>query len=125
VADVLAVGAAWLEARRRESLARAVTYCRGADSVELAATVGRSEHEELTADGLVVTHRTRDFLVAAAELILGGEAAAPAAGDRIREDAGGETAVYEVLSVGGRPCWRYEDAHRNTVRVHTKHVATE
>ncbi|GJQ27312.1 MAG: hypothetical protein HBSAPP02_23440 [Phycisphaerae bacterium] len=102
-----------------------VTYQRGNQSVELAATIGRTEFEQ--ADHFGVIHRTqsRDFLVRAADLVLGGEPALPVAGDRIREGDGEKTFVYEVMAPGGEPPFRYSDPYRRTLRIHTKHVTTE
>ena len=123
--DLIERGLAWLDAQRHRHLSRTVTYQRGGQSVELAATIGRTEFEQ--ADHFGVIHRTqsRDFLVRAADLVLGGEPALPVAGDRIREGDGEKTFVYEVMAPGGEPPFRYSDPYRRTLRIHTKHVATE
>ena len=49
----------------------------------------------------------------------------PQSGDRIREPAGTQTLVYEVLAYGDEPPWRYVDPHRLQVRFHTKQIGTE
>ncbi len=125
MADLLAQGAAWLEEQRSRHLSRTVTYLRGSDSVDLPATIGRTTFEQ--ADEYSIVHRTeaRDFLVLTADLVLAGAATLPQAGDRIREAASGQTFIYEVLAPGGEPPWRYSDPYRKTLRIHTKHVATE
>ncbi|RIK82065.1 MAG: hypothetical protein DCC67_07565 [Planctomycetota bacterium] len=123
--DLIERGLAWLDAQRHRHLSRTVTYQRGGQSVELAATIGRTEFEQ--ADHFGVIHRTqsRDFLVRAADLVLGGQPALPVAGDRIREGDGDKTFVYEVMAPGSEPPFRYSDPYRRTLRIHTKHVATE
>ena len=123
--DLIERGLAWLDAQRHRHLSRTVTYQRGGQSVELAATIGRTEFEQ--ADNFGVIHRTqsRDFLVRAADLVLGGQPALPVAGDRIREGDGDKTFVYEVMAPGSEPPFRYSDPYRRTLRIHTKHVATE
>jgi len=131
MSGLLEKGSNWLEVQRHEHLTRTVVYQRGSESVELAATVGRTLFEQ--ADEFGVVHRTesRDFLVRAADLVLEGIPALPKAGDRIRETAGDQTFVYEVMAfgspTGGRPepPFRYSDPYRRTLRIHTKHVGTE
>jgi len=125
VADLLAQGVAWLEAQRKASLATSVTYVRGTDSVELAATVGRSEFEQVDESGLIRKIETRDYLFAAADLVLGGSQATPQEGDQVLEADGPQTRVYEVMTVGTEPAWRYSDPYRNTIRVHTKFVGVQ
>lgn len=123
--DLLAQGSVWLEDQRHKQLTRTVTYQRGADMVELAATVGRTVFEQ--ADQFGGVHRTeaRDYLIRAVDLVLGGDPVLPVSGDRIIEQAGVRRVVYEVMAEGGDPPFRYSDADRQTLRVHTKYVATE
>ena len=123
--DLLERGLAWLEHQRTRHMSRIVTYVRGDDRVDVAATIGKTTFEQ--ADEYGVIHRTesRDFLVLTADLVLGGTVTLPRAGDRIRESAGDQVFVYEVLAPGGEPPWRYSDPYRRTLRIHTKHVGTE
>jgi len=123
--DLLDQGLAWLEDRRHEHLTRPVVYERDGDSVELAATIGRTLFEQTDEYGIVHRIESRDFLVRAADLVLAGQPTLPQAGDRIRESDGGVTHVYEVMAPGTEPPWRYSDVYRRTLRIHTKHVATE
>ncbi len=123
--DLLETGSNWLENQRHQHMTRTVLYQRGTDTVELAATIGRTAFEQ--ADEFGVIHRTesRDFLVRASDLVLASVQALPKAGDRIRETAGDQVFVYEVMAPGNEPPWRYSDPYRRTLRIHTKHVATE
>lgn len=128
VADLLDKASAWLQDQRVKFLAHMVVYQRGAESVELAATVGRTVFEQADEYGIVQRTESRDFLVRTSDLVIGGAAVLPRPGDRIRETAGGQSFVYEVLSQnqrGERPPWRYSDPQRRTLRIHTKLVATE
>jgi hypothetical protein len=68
---------------------------------------------------------SRDFLILAEDLVLDGTVVLPVRGDRIRETQGGKVYVYEVVAPGNEPCWRYSDPFRKTLRIHTKHIATE
>jgi len=124
--DLLAQGAQWLDDQRQTHLTRTVVYRRGADEVQLSATVGRTLFEQADEVGLIQRLESRDYLVRTADLVLAGTPTLPAAGDLIREtDAGGTTFVYEVLAPGTEPPWRYSDPYRLALRVHSKHVATE
>jgi len=123
--DLLELGAAWLEDQRTRHLSRTVTYLRGNDSVNVAATIGRTEFEQADEYGIVHRTESRDFLVLAVDLVLAGKAELPRAGDRIREAAGEQVFVYEVMAPGGEPPWRYSDPYRRTLRIHTKFVGME
>jgi hypothetical protein len=130
--DVLDKGSAWLEDQRNRHMTRTVTYQRGGDSVELSATIGRTEFEQADEFGVIHEIESRDFLMRTADLVLAGAQTLPRTGDRIREtdlsagQAGGtKTFVYEVLAPGNEPPFRYSDPFRRTLRIHTKHAATE
>lgn len=128
MADLLEQSAAFLGDRRHTHLTRTVTYQRGAESVEIAATVGRTVFEQaddVGGSGFIRKVESRDFLVRRTDLILNGSATLPRAGDRVREADGSEIQVYEVMAPGGEPPFRYSDPYRNVLRIHTKHVATE
>jgi hypothetical protein len=123
--DVLAKGLAWLEAQRHKHLTRTVTYVRNGVAIEWAATVGRTVFEETDAFGAVHRLESRDYLGCSRDLVIGGEIFEPAAGDQVKEQIGASVAVYEVMSPGGEPPFRYSDPDHITVRVHTKRVGTE
>ena len=125
MADLLQQGAAWLEGMRHKHASRPVTYRRGAASVALSATVGRSVFQVATAEGLVETVERRDYLIRAADLVLDGALTTPAVGDRITEIVGGRVEVYAVMGAGSEKHFRPSDPDALTLRVHTAHVATE
>ena len=129
MADVIQKGLAWLDEQRHAHMTRTVLYVRDTENasyiVELLATIGRTEFEQVDEFGIVHKLQSRDFLIRAADLVLNSELTLPKAGDRIRETVGAQTFVYEVMAPGGEPPWRYSDPYRKTLRVHTKHVATE
>jgi hypothetical protein len=102
-----------------------VTYRRGAEAIVVKATVGRTLFEQDDGVGVVVRMQVRDYLIDAADLVLEGEKSLPAKGDRIEEIDAGQRHTYEVLPLGGEPHWRYSDPYRRTLRIHTKHIATE
>lgn len=125
MADLLQHGAAFVDGRRHTHLTRTVTYQRGAGSVDLAATVGRTVFEQADESGFIRRVESRDFLVRRTDLVLDGSQTLPKAGDRVREPDGPQTQVYEVMAPGGEPPFRFSDPYRKVLRIHTKHVATE
>ena len=122
---MLEQGAAWLAEQQMRHASRTVTYVRDEDRVELSAVLGRTVFEQTDAYGTVHRTESRDFLVRAADLELGGQRVLPRAGDRLRESDGGRVFVYEVMAPGDEPPYRYSDGYRAMLRIHTKHVGTE
>ncbi len=93
-----------------------MTYVRGASTVDVPATIGRTKYEVDDGHVVRIEFTDRDFLILAVDLILDGQLAEPQRGDRIREG----TREFEVLD------WRYSDPYRQTWRMTTKHLgATE
>ena len=125
MADIIAGSLAWLAQKQKTHLSRTVTYRRGSAWVEIDAMVGRWEYEQTDFDGRVLRAECRDYLFLAADLVLGGdlvlgdERTLPTGGDTIEETAGGRRYIYEVMSPGKEPCYRYEN-DRATLRVHVK-----
>jgi hypothetical protein len=114
--DMLAAGAAWLTAQLNAAAAATVTYRRGGDEAEISATIGRSDFEAQGQEGVIENWESRDFLIPAASLPFG----EPKRGDLIVETSGDLELVYEVSAPRGVPVFRYGDAFRSIVRVHTK-----
>ena len=130
--DLLRDGAAWLNATMREHVAQTVTYQRGADSVEVRATIGKSEGETAKEYGFRERWESKDFLISADALILSAVVVTPAENDRIIETIADEDGVaafivtHEVLPPSAdEPAWRYSDEHRLTLRLHTKQISRE
>jgi len=125
MADILQQASDWLEAKRIRFATRPVVYVRGVATVEVLATIGRTVFETDNGYGVVEKTESRDFLISAADLVLGSVETLPQRGDRVRETQGTDTFVYEVMAPGQQPHWRYSDLGRKTLRIHTKHVDTE
>lgn len=126
MADMLEDGARWLEQQRTAHMARSVVYHRGSDSVELAATVGKTVREVGREFGVRDRWESRDYIVLASDLVLGGSPITPVPGDRVLEETASTRFVYEVLTPpGNEPCWRYSDNYRISLRIHTKLVGEE
>jgi len=125
VADMLEQGATWLDDQRHQHMTRAVSYARGASTAEVQATIGRTVFEQSDEYGIVHKTESRDYLIRTADLVLDAQITLPQRSDLVRETEGTTTFVYEVLSPGDEPVFRYSDPYRKTLRIHTKHIATE
>lgn len=123
--NVLEKASQWLENQRTRHATSTVQYVRGSQSAAVAATVGKTTFELDDGYGVLVRNESRDFLVLAADLVLGGVLTLPERGDRIQETQGTAMFTYEVTAPGKEPCWRYSDLYRQTLRIHTKQIETE
>lgn len=117
--DLLAAGSAWLTSQLNAAAGTTVTYRRGSDTAEITATIGRSEFEAQDQNGVIENWESRDFLIPAASLPFG----EPLRGDVIVEVSGDLELEYEVAAPRGVPVFRYGDAFRSIVRVHTKQTS--
>ena len=124
--DLLRTGSDWLAEMLKEHASRPVVYRRGADEVPVQATIGRTLLKLDDGYGGVRMEWTdRDFLIHAADLVLGGHPTLPERGDVIRETQGGEGFIFEVMAPGKEPAWRWSDVFRKVLRVHAKLVGVE
>ncbi|HQL75981.1 MAG TPA: hypothetical protein PLD58_22590 [Phycisphaerae bacterium] len=125
MADLLEQAVSWLGRMRNAHLARAVTYQRGGQSVDLSATLGSTDYQVADESGLTVQAVATDFLIAADRLVLDGIRTLPRLGDRIRLADGERVKVYEVLDLAGGGHFRPSDPYGQTLRIHTKQVDEE
>ena len=119
MADVLETASDWLTTMNRAHRPRTVTYVRGESTASVVAVVGRTMHRVPRDFGLYEEVETRDYLIQVDNLAAFGE---PAPGDRIKDTLNAAVEIFEVMSPGDEPVFRYSDAYRKLFRVHTKHV---
>jgi len=125
LADLLEQAASWLDDQRVRHMSRLVAYSSGADSVELAATLGSTTYEVTDDAGATVQTKATDFIVSADALVLGGEMVKPQPGDRIEVPAGDKVLVFEVMDLGGAGHYRPADPFGKAWRIHAKQVDEE
>ncbi len=125
MADLLEQGTAWLDGVRETHMSRMVTYQRGVDSVDIAATLGSTTYEVADEAGVIVQAKATDFIVSADALVLGGAATKPQVGDRIRVPSGVKVLIFEVLDLGGAGHYRPSDPHGRMLRIHAKLIDEE
>ena len=117
--DQLNTAVGWLAGMMSESMARTVTYARGEDTVEIAATVGRTEFLVAGDDGSQFAVESRDYVFTAEDLVLDETVTLPERGDRITDTVAGAEHVYEVMAPGGLQHFRLSGPDNNLCRVHT------
>ncbi|NLS95472.1 MAG: hypothetical protein GXX96_25340 [Planctomycetaceae bacterium] len=120
--DLLKNAAEWLDRQQASHLSRQVRYRRGDAQLDILARIGRTVFEVDSGTGVLERIESRDYLIAAVDLVFGGQVSVPQPGDQILETSGPATLVYEVMAPGREPAWRYSDPYRVTLRVHTKQV---
>ncbi len=125
MADLLEQGTAWLDGVRQAHLSRTVTYQRGVETVDIAATLGSTTYEIVDEAGVTVQAKATDFIVSAEALVLGAAITKPQIGDRIRVTSGIKVLVFEVLDLGGAGHYRPSDPHGRMLRIHAKQVDEE
>ena len=112
-----------LVARRKATDGVSVTYTRGTTSAVLTAIPGATVYSSIADGGARVEIGQRDYLIAVADLVLGGVVTAPAIGDRIQETVNGQALVFECQTPdNGEPAFRYGSQWRGWYRLHTKRV---
>lgn len=123
--NMLQDGLAWLAGQLAQHAAEEVEYFRGAERIVLLAVPAEVEIETLDGAGLLVVARATDFLVRTEDLLLGGEASEPRAGDRIRRSVGVRLVTYEAMPLGPKSHFEAADPYRIQWRIHTKQVLVE
>ncbi len=114
--DLLHNGATWLASQFKTHVSRDVVYQRGSQSVAVKATIGKTAYEQLDANNVVTTHESRDYLIRAEDLVLGGTAVLPEPGDMVLEDS----QTFVVLPLPNEEHFRFADPYRVLFRIHTK-----
>ncbi len=122
MANLLETGSQWLSDQIDEHLSSPVVYRRGSSTVSVQAGKAKTTFDLPSSNGMIISVESRDFLITASKLLLDGEQILPLVGDRIIEDISGELRAYEVQNFGTERPYRFCDAHRIKLRVHTKYV---
>lgn len=120
MADILRSGVEYLRDTLQGYVSSSITYTRsGTGSVTIDATVSVNTAAATDAQGNLRTEwRDRDYIVVAADMVIGSTAITPRRGDRITD--GSDT--YEVQSQGSEPVYRPADAYGLMWRIHTRKV---
>lgn len=118
--DMLATASLWLDNTLKTSVSQTVRYRRGAAYVDVLASFGITGDQEKNSPESQRVWQATDFLITAADLVLGGHVEEPQKGDKIEF----LTSTFEVLpdEITGR-CFGYcDDSTKSMLRVHTKEI---
>lgn len=122
--DMIAKGAAWFDAQRKQHLAVNVEYKPAASmfAKSVPATIGMTRWDSVDAAGAVVRFETRDYFVSVSDY-----QPDPKRGDKIHEiDASGTRRTYEVMVPGGaNNPWSWADRGQRIRRIHTQLVESD
>lgn len=119
--NMMADGISMLDAARKASMSSDAVYSRGGESVTVAAAQGNYQYEAATEGGAIVTAHVLDFVVTAADLLLGDAVVEPMVGDLITVNA----KTYEVLDLAGGGAWRWSGPPGTAIRIHTKEITPQ
>ncbi len=125
MSDLLRDGQHWLADKLTKHASQTVIYRRGELGVELVATIGRSMYDQDDGEGIITRSQVRDFLIDTNLLLLSIIGSLPRRGDQVIEIDGDKTFIFEVMSLGGDPPWRYSDPFRLKLRIHTKQIDSQ
>jgi hypothetical protein len=116
--NVLARAARWLHKKRDEFLVIQVAYRRGGVGQvrALRATIGQTGADQLVEGYFVTSEGIKDYLFNTSDFIVGDVFQPPQLLDTITEPDG---QAWQVVEIGGEPCWRFSDEYENAIRVHT------
>ncbi|OHB50506.1 MAG: hypothetical protein A2Y10_18075 [Planctomycetes bacterium GWF2_41_51] len=115
--NLLKRGIEFLADKLKAYASQTVIYKRGADTVTICATFGKTNYQIEDDSGLKIGGEITDFLFSPSDLIIDGLLTLPKAGDQIQTDS----AIYEAQFIGDG-CWCYSDPYRKMIRLHTKEI---
>ena len=97
----------------------AVTFHAKTGSVDVTAVPGRSQLESTDESGVTHVSRSHDWIVRAADLVVGGAAVTPVRGNRVKRTIGSQVHTFELMD----PPFSPSDAEHTVLRLHTKRVS--
>jgi len=115
--NLLKNGIQFLADKLKAHASETVVYKRGADTINICASFGKTNYQIEDESGMKVGGQVTDFLFAAQDLVINGSQTTPQAGDQIQTDS----AIYEAMFLPDG-YWRYSDPFRTMIRLHTKEV---
>ena len=126
MADILQSGAVWLAGQLQSHAGQTVTYRRGAESVEITATVGQSEYMADDVAGFHGSFVSQDWIIPHSVLVLSEEQITPRRGDTVERTVNGEVETYEVLPPSAdSDVYRDMGGQGALWRIHSKRITVE
>lgn len=131
MSDLLQTGSDWLAEKLKTHASRQVEYKRGSTVALVQATIGRTLLKlDDGIGGVRMEWTDRDYLIQAVDLEAAGIGIPPQRGDRVAElrtidGSGQHFELFEVLTPGQEPHWRWSDTFFKLLRIHTKRIGSE
>lgn len=122
MSNLLQDGAAWLADRLIDHAGVSIAYQRGASSVAITATASMHRYDVVDTEGFGITALSRDYLVRAADLVIGGDEVVPRSGDRVTETIRGVSQTFEVMAIGQLKEFEPVDTDGTLLKIHTKKI---
>jgi len=125
MADRRAVALARFDVVRRAGFSETATYRSEGAEVAVLATAEARVYEVADGTGASILSEATDFLITAADLVLGGRTVVPRTGDRLVVETDDRIETFEVASPGpGVACYEAVGSVRSPKiwRIHTKRI---
>ena len=123
VTNLLQDGATWLGQQLKAVAGVTITYTRGINAATgLTGTVTLARYETVDSEGFGIVALSRDYVLHAADLVVGGALIVPRAGDQITETILGTAQVFEVMALGELKESEPLDTDGLLLLIHTKKV---
>lgn len=120
--DILNWSSNWHAQKRKAQASRTVTYRRGADTITISASIGKTEHQSKDRFNFIEIWQSRDYLILADDLKISGARITPTKGDVIEDtDDAGDPIKYKVVP-DGEDVFRYSDKYGQRLRIFTKRM---
>jgi hypothetical protein len=121
MADLLAAGRTWLNARMKASGSTSIVYTNEDAQVVygIAATAGESTYRTTNQSGVEIQIKTFDWIIDANDLNFGAGRVDPEHHDIIAVSLNGRVCQFRVVPLGDDPCFRWADASGVRIRIHT------
>ena len=116
--DYLQDAQTWLAGKFKSHMTSSATLVRGVNSITILATIAPKAYQIFNQYGIPEVYISWDFIVTSADYKPAGTVVEPERGDRF--EYGGRK--YEVLPVPGEGSFKYCDALKKQIRIHTKDV---
>jgi hypothetical protein len=122
MSNLLDRGMAALIRRQKQGGGRSVIYTRsGQTPITITAWLGVDDATRVTEDPAAsLAWNERDYLIAVADLVIGGSLSVPAKGDTLTETIDGIPVTWGLSTSTSEHAWRYSDQTRQVFRVHCK-----
>lgn len=108
---------AGMQVTRKMIVSDLITYQRGSAKVSIYATIGKTDALIDTGLSVRIENNQVDWIIAATDLVIGGDAVTPIRGDVI---TGPDGTVYEVQAPDGQTQPYNQDPTGTQLRIHTK-----